>query len=203
MRYKIVIKTLSDTMMGSGESIPGTIDSDIRYDKYGMPYMNAKTMKGHVREQMELLSSVFPKYKGINVDALLGSNDREAEKRPGKLYFSDVRLDAAVREILTKTVIKDEATADEILEALTQEYSFTAIDENGIAKDHSLRKERMVRKGLSFETYIDGEDLTKKEEDFLKDSIKAIQHIGTHKSKGKGLVHCEVIEKIPYEEKKV
>lgn len=192
------IKALTDTMPGSGESVPGVIDSDIRYDDFGLPCMSAKTMKGLLREQMEFLKEFDPDYQHINLNDLLGGNDIDAG-RNGRLKFSDVTVTPGLKEIIMNAEKNGEVTKTEILNALTVVNVYTKIDSvTGTAADHSLRSERMVRKGIDFisEIAMDTDGLDEETVDlyssFVKDSVSALQHIGTHKSKGKGAVSCRL-----------
>lgn len=207
--YRVKIELLSDTMPGSGESVPGTIDSDIRYDAYGLPYMNAKTLKGHLREQMEMITAYSKEMADYPLQELLGASDKEAEKTQGRLKFTDVTLGDGIRSAIQNAIDTAEhnaagkenrtVTANDIINALTLTTSYTSIDPStGIVKDHSLRRERKLRKGLTFYStlYFDqdgmSEEDVKKAEKLLDMSIRAIQHIGTHKSKGMGHVRCTV-----------
>ena len=202
--YTVTIETLSDTMLGSGESMPGFIDNDVKYDDNGLPYMFAKTLKGHIREQMEMLVCFSndhgkPRYCKEDVDDLLGPDEDEKFKKYGRLKFTNVELESNVRKAIVSAIRGKEVSASEILEAMTMTYSSTRIaPETGVAMEHSLRRERMVRTGFTFETklYLEDEgldeDTQKKYEKLIIDSFRALQHIGTHKSKGKGHVNCEV-----------
>ncbi|MBR3358651.1 MAG: hypothetical protein IKG46_12610 [Solobacterium sp.] len=209
--YQISIELLSDTMPGSGESVPGTIDSDIRYDSYGIPYMNAKTLKGHLREQMEMITAYAADMKDYPVRELLGSSDKEAEKKQGRLKFTDVTLGRGIRSAIQNAIDTAEqdarahkkentiVTANDIINALTLTASYTSIErKTGIVKAHSLRRERILQKGLTLYStlYFDTDGMMEEEinraETLLDMSVRAIQHIGTHKSKGMGHVRCRL-----------
>ena len=195
--YVVKIKSLTEIMPGSGESIPGTIDSDVRYDELGLPYMNAKTVKGHLREAMELILAVTgSRFAGITADGLLGGNDPAGDSRIAKIRVSDMRLSKAVRDTIQNAEVSGSVTKEEILDSLTRIYVSTKISEKtGTAEAHTLRKYRMLKKGLLFETKIEAEGLSGKEEELLFMSVRAIQHIGTLKSKGKGNVLCGIQRK--------
>ena len=195
--YTMRIKSLTDIMPGSGESIPGIIDSDVKYDELGLPYMNAKTMKGHLREAMEqILAVTGDRFAGITADSLLGGSDLAGGSRIAKIRVSDMRLSEAVRETIRNAEKAGSVTKEEILDSLTQVYASTKISEKtGTAEDHTLRKDRMLKKGLIFEAGIAAENLSSKEAELLELSVKAIQHIGTLKSKGKGNVLCTLDKK--------
>ena len=192
-KYKMTIRTVTETMLGSGESLPGIVDNDIRYDENGIPYMNAKTLKGHLREQMNLILNVAAeKYGNINLSELLGSDDADSEKKMGRLHFSKVRPSKPVRKEICKWISNGDTTPNEILEALTIINTYTRIGSNGIVENGSLRSARLFRKGLILESYIDADSISDLEESLLIDSVKALQHIGTMKSKGKGVVECSL-----------
>ncbi len=190
--YKIELKLLTETMPGSGMSVPGIIDNDVRFDEYGLPYMNAKTFKGHIREQMEFLKKFSKAYENIDINALLGSDDRESEKVPAKLKFSEVGLSDGIRECIGEAVRKKKLERTEVLNAITVVYTRTMIGADGVAKAHSLRKEREFRRNLILETKIFADDLNEEEKSFLYDAVRALKHIGMHKSKGKGVVSCTI-----------
>lgn len=208
-QYEIIVETLTDIMPGSGESFPGVADNDSRFDENGLPYMNGKTLKGHLREQMERISRLTG--SKIKADDLLGSSDFSDEmngirdpgsvKKPARIFLSNLCLPAGVRAEIAKKVQEGKTdhekgfTKEEIQDSLSFVYTSTKIDENGIAQDHSLRKSRMIRKGLTFTADLFAEDLTDEEYRLLDMSVRAIQHIGTYKSKGKGAVSCKLLAK--------
>ena len=49
---KIVMRLLSDTIFGNGESIPGAEDMSVLVDDYGFPYYKGGTLKGIFREEL-------------------------------------------------------------------------------------------------------------------------------------------------------
>ena len=188
--YVVKVKSLTDIMPGSGESIPGIIASDIRYDALGLPYMNAKTVKGHLREV------TGGRVAGITADSLLGGSDLAGGSRIAKIRVSDMKLSKAVRDVIQDAEMSGSVTKEEILDSLTQVYASTKISgKTGTAEAHTLRKYRLLKKGLLFEVVMEAEDLSRKEEELLFMSVRAIQHIGTLKSKGKGSVVCTIRKK--------
>ena len=191
--YNVKIKLLSETMPGSGMAVPGVIDNDVRHDGYGLPYMNAKTFKGYVRENMEYLKKIAPSdYSNVDINKLLGSDDKDSEKKLGILKFSKVELSAGVRGRIKNAIDRKELTANEVINSLSVIYTRTRITEDGIVEPHNLRTEREIRRGIVFETKIYVEALSNDELKILCDSVKMIKHIGMHKSKGKGVVSCTI-----------
>lgn len=190
--YDVKIKFLSETMLGSGMAVPGVVDNDIRHDNDGLPYMNAKTFKGHIREQMEFLKRYDKNYSDVDINELLGSDDKDSEKKIGKIKFSEVSMPQPVKEAIKEAVNKGELSKSEVINSITVIYTRTRINEFGVAEAHTLRKERELKKNLMLETKIYTEELKEKELEMLCESIKALKHIGMHKSKGKGLVECSI-----------
>lgn len=194
-QYLITVETRTDILPGSGESRPGVADNDSRYDRYGLPYMNAKTLKGHLREQMELLLYVAPdRYPGVSVESLLGETDLYSTKSAARIRISSLTVSPAIQQRVAGAIQKGSVTAEEIADALSQVRSQTRIGEDGVVATGSLRQSRQIRKGLQLVAHIDADDLTDKEEQLLKDAVHAIQHIGTHKSKGLGAVVSTITE---------
>lgn len=190
--YVILVTTCTDLMPGSGESVPGVIDQEARFDESGLPYMNAKTMKGHVREQMERLLDLQPeRYKGVSVDRLLGAEDIRGEKKPAILHFSDLTLPQDLVNKVHCAVSQNQLFRNEVQNSVSRVVTETKIDENGIAMDHSLRSMRIIDQGLTFTAHVlAAEPLTTDEETLFSDAVRAVQHIGMQKSKGRGLVRC-------------
>lgn len=186
--YKIKLKLISDTMFGSGESLPGVYDSDILSDKYGIPYMKAKTFKGHVREKMEELTLLMKENNEL-VDNLLGAKDVNNDKKIGCLKFSDFTMSESIRELIANEEESKNITYEEVINAFTTTNTFIKINKDGVAEPHSLRRIRMVQKDLIFYSKIYSDRvLNYDEERILVYSLAYIQHIGGYKSKGKGVV---------------
>lgn len=194
-KYRIQAETLTDFMMGSGESVPGIVDMDCRFDSCGLPYMNAKTLKGHIREQMErILSVTGDVFQGITADSILGAEDPSAKKAPGRIFFSDLCLPDGVQGAVKQAIAAGDVTADEIQDSLTFIQTSTGIDPvTGTAQAHMLRKARLIRRGLIFVSDVYTADLNPRELDLFRKSVRAVQHIGTFKSKGKGAVRCRLL----------
>lgn len=198
-QFLITVETLSDIMPGSGESMPGVADNDSRYDEYGLPYMNAKTIKGHLREQMRLIKSVAPRYRDVNIESLLGETDLYSSKAAARIKVSSLTVAPAIRDRVADAVRSNTVTAEEISYALSRICSQTRIGEDGVAADGSLRQLREIRKGLQFVARLEVDvptdpEQASLEQAFLEQSVNAIQHIGTGKSKGKGVVRCTLTD---------
>lgn len=191
--YKIYLNLLSETIFGSGNSVPGSVDLEIVCDEYGLPYMKAKTFKGNLREQMENANTLLDnKYKTI-MNKLLGEGDK-GTKSYKSLKFSDCRLKKDIREVLEYGVKNNTIETEELKELLTGIRYFTSIDEKGKTIDGSLRQMRVIKKGLEFEVdLLSEEKLTDRELGLLAISVRSLRHIGTMRTRGKGEVDCRLL----------
>lgn len=193
---KITIETISRTLTGSGEPT-GVIDSDAVFDDHGLPFIPAKRLKGLLRESalevvemlglkngMELVKSVFGRpglagglqgrsefadllVKGHDPISAWLEHQRQLSSSRGWL-FSRERLIAAHS-------------------ALSQQ---TAIDRDGVVRDHSLRTSRVIRPRLCFEGAVGGRPLDGPEKALLYLAALNLRRMGVHRNRGWGLVKC-------------
>lgn len=204
VEYKVEIELLSDATFGDGSSKAFVVNSDVLTDKDGFPYMRAKTFKGNLQKSMseigigdkELLESLF---------GSAGINDFD-EKKKSKLQFSDLVI---ASDIKTKKDYIDSQLShifiDNSQEPNEEEKKKVVIDcftdikhsvklEDGIAKDKSLRSERVILKGSKFETSIYTKSkLSDVEKEILSDGLKSLKNIGLKKYRGRGLLRARLI----------
>ncbi|MDI6604247.1 MAG: RAMP superfamily CRISPR-associated protein [Thermoanaerobacteraceae bacterium] len=193
-KYRIEVKLLTEAIFGSGYSIPGSVDLEIVYDEYGLPYMKGKTFKGNFRNEMFNAIKVLgeKKFGGLLV-SLLGEENKGVESWKN-LKFSDCRITKNIRDILVYGVKEKKLTPDEIKESLTEVRSFTSIDDDGSYKKGSLRQFRVIKKGLTFEVDIYcGRELSVEELGIMAVTAKMMRHIGTMRTRGKGEVECSFL----------
>lgn len=191
----IRIELLSDTVFGSGRSIPGAEDMSILHDPYGFPYLSGTNLKGNLREMAENLVS----WKSMDpavIRELFGEADSAGMKgeQDSQIFVSDFMLPAEVRKaVLTEykvdTVDKMEEFAEEITGLFTELRTFTSV-EDGSAKEGSLRVARCLQKGLTFYGNI---RCMKEQEPFVKEALSDIKWLGSMRTRGFGMVKIEVI----------
>ncbi|WP_269849656.1 RAMP superfamily CRISPR-associated protein [Methanosarcina horonobensis] len=93
--FNLNIGLLSDTLIGSGEGWGATIDSDIVFDKYGLPYIPAKRIKGCLRESAVEVLEIFEKasigfVSQKEIDSLFGEI---GQTESGELSFSNAYIE--------------------------------------------------------------------------------------------------------------
>lgn len=182
----ISIKLLSDLCCYSGEVYNTTVDTDVVYDDYGLPYIPAKRLKGCIREAaLELYEmGLMPHY-----NAIFGKEGSDASA----FTISNARVenyDAKVKELkqFEKT---DFVNQQNVLSLYTYLRTQTAVDTNtGTAIENSLRTLRVLKKGLIFNANVDLENSEYFEE--FKNAVSMVKHMGVSRTRGLGLVELKI-----------
>ncbi len=188
MRIKMNI--ISDTIIGSGQSVPGAEDITILVDREGFPYYKGGSLKGIFREEYSNLL-----YWNNNTKAdvkaklfeLLGSNGFSTDADETKLRFTNFELSDAVKKVIRN----EDITANEVTDAFTTVRTFTAIDnDNGMVKEGSLRQARCLKKGITLYGNI---TCSEEQEETVKEVLSLIKWIGSMRNRGFGRVEFEIV----------
>ncbi|MCK9220715.1 MAG: RAMP superfamily CRISPR-associated protein [Bacteroidales bacterium] len=185
---EILLKTLSPLLCSTGES-SAWIDADVRYDRHGFPYIQAKTFKGLMRESALEVCEICKMDKSI-VDRLFGIKGRE---NPGELRFNNLLPEGYNNEKVSLERQKGVLRPSFVKSHFTITISQTNIDE-GVAEDKSLRKYRLIKEGTLFETTID--NVTEEHFDFIKNTILNLRYFGTRRNRGFGKVKLTNSDKV-------
>ena len=158
----------SDWHCGSGLSAGADLDALVVKDAHGLPFVPGKTIKGLLREQVEMLIDARKLAMAAQVKDTFG----EFTTQQGTLFCSNAELPE-----------QKEIVDGGLVEYLYRSLSFTAIGEEGVAQTHSLRKMEAVVP-CSLEGWISGipDDMY----DIIKDGLSLIKRLGTHRSRGLG-----------------
>lgn len=192
MQIKMILQ--SDTIFGNGQSIPGAEDLSVLTDEYGFVYYKGSSLKGMFRIGLENLLS----WKGGSdteiqkeITRLLGIGDSKGQGEE-KLTFSDFCLAKGVRElVLEEYESVEQINKSEILESQTYLRTMTAIGEDGIVKEGSLRMIRCVKQGLVFYGEIGCQE---KDKALVLETLQCIKEIGTLRNRGFGQVKFEEVK---------
>ncbi len=206
--FTIKITLESDALIGSGEGFGAIIDTDIVFDKVGIPYIPARRTKGCLRDSAREVCAMLER-AGIdsfidlrkeekNEDEYKVVNDvfgRAGQEKPSPVFFSGLTIenyDANRKwlEYLLKEY-KELLSVQSVLSAFTEIRQQTAI-KDGVAKEHSLRTVRVVKKGVKFEGEIQVESDNAIE--LLSLACLNLKNIGTKRNRGFGEVLCELFE---------
>jgi CRISPR-associated protein Csx10 len=191
---KIKLTTLSQVLCASGEST-ANIDSDLKYDKYGFPYIQGRTFKGLLRESAEEVCEILGDNKE-KVNSLFGT---AGNKSGSSIKFNDLRIEnyaAIEKEIISKGNALKSSFIQQYYTTTRQQTRIEKGDtkdkalQKGTAKDKSLRRYRLLKEGVIFETEI--ENVHPEDEAFLEKALTNLRYIGTRRNRGFGKVKIEV-----------
>lgn len=208
-KYTLKIELLSDTIFSGGESIVSVSDIDILYDEYGIPYYKGKSIKGNIREIIDVIienQKLYDKDKSkINEETATklfgkkfinkGKENYRDDQTQGSLKFQNASLKSQAREVLKYLVDSKTINKDEILQSLTDIRYATKINyKTGTSEDKSLRSMRILNRGLIFYSDIYSEEkLNENELGILICGVKGLRNLGTLRSRGKGEVQCTLL----------
>lgn len=161
----VKVELLSDTIWGSGYSVPGGEDIAVCQDERGYPYMKGSTLKGLLRESMENWCA----WTGEgSAEDLLGESDWNGIAEDHRLHFTNLVQTNPPKDV----------------EECFEERTFTSL-ENGVVEGGSLRSAVCIRSGQIFEGDIccHPDDIP-----FLQKCLKGIKWAGTMRGRGFGRI---------------
>ncbi len=196
----ITFELLSWWHAGSGMGRGGDADAlVIRATDDGLPYLPGKTVKGLLRDAVQLADE-FKRFNATGqTDILFGRKDpstpvsadtKSAEpyadhespgRAPGQLCFNNAELSQEIADWLR-------AGGEERKNALFNSLACTALDDHGVAKEKSLRTIE-VCPPLTLTAEVTGPD----DDDWIKilsDCARLIRCLGSHRHRGLG--RCRV-----------
>lgn len=167
---------------GSGQAAGADVDELVIKDQQGMPYIPGRTMKGLLRDAADLLVKYDRLDKDI-VSIMFGHDDHgnhEEATTLGQLFFSNAELSSDEREAII---------SQNLTRYLYQSIASTAIGDNGIAKDLSLRKiQTVVPCKLQGTICNVPDDITDK----VEEMTMLVKHLGLGRSHGLGRCKMEI-----------
>ncbi|MDR1371264.1 MAG: RAMP superfamily CRISPR-associated protein [Dysgonamonadaceae bacterium] len=185
--YKIVF--FSDWHCGSGLSSGADLDLLVIKDKNKLPFIPGKTIKGLIKEALEDIKEFDEKYADMDLEKLLGSEAKKKKDGEGEMsfdkqgccFFTNVELEKEL-----KTHIAD----NHLQEYLYHTIASTAIGEDGVAEEHSLRKME-----VTVPCELTGEilDVPDGYLDLFKDALLYIKRLGQNRNRGLGRCSIEIV----------
>lgn len=190
------MKLLSDMCSGNGESMAGAIDTDTKFDEFGIPYIPSKRMKGCLREAAvelidasgdlryeSLINQVFGEAGKENISDMIIENGYVHKYEMLHENISDARKDDRYKEYMINQYIQN---------YYTDIKRQTSIDkEHGNAEQNSLRTVRTLKKGLCFYFKVKFDD---KYFDFISKCCKVLRHTGLSRTRGLGEIKCQLLK---------
>lgn len=173
IKYKIEFHT--DWHCGSGLAAGADVDALVVKDKDGMPFIPGKTVKGLVREAVEEIRGLKKSYDDdkLFVEAFGFFDDKENKKK-GSMFFANAELSQKERDAIV---------SNNAARFMYRSIASTAIGDEGIAKDHSLRKMEVVVPCTLFGEIKDVPDDMVGE---IGNAMRFIKRLGQNRNRGLG-----------------
>lgn len=176
---KYTIEFLSDWHCGSGLAAGADVDALVVKDKDNLPFVPGKTMKGLVREAVETIVAFRGEDKEKILKSAFGFFDDKDNSNKGEMFFTNAEL---AREEA------DTIVANKLQQYLSRSIASTAIKEDGIAKDHSLRKMEVVVPCTLYGMIKNVRPELVKD---IIDGLKFIKRLGVNRNRGLGRCSIE------------
>lgn len=164
---------------GSGLSAGADVDLLTIKDEDGLPFVPGKTIKGLLREASETLAALAPdKYPVSDViEKIYGKANDSKSPEPilqGCAFFSNAGFPKEDKDFILK---------NKYTQNLFTSVSSTAIDDAGIAEEHSLR-----RTEVALPCVLVGEVLNLPEDGgkLMYDSMAFVKRLGANRNRGLG-----------------
>ncbi len=186
---RLRIKLLSDSCFSRGIGTPGSVDTEIEHDEYGVPLVGGRTVRGLLRDAWLSMAACFPELEPAagRVLGRSGAFDDECRLRIGDALMS-AGLRSAAQQACTRA--SQALPPREILEALTAIRWQTAEDRGtGAPETTTLRTARVLLRGFALEaplTWLDGYDPTADDLCCLSLAALAARHGGLGRNRGRG-----------------
>ena len=206
--YTLTIKLLSPTMLMSGQGDVNT-DSTIIHDRYGIPYIPAKRVRGvlyesalEVAEMMELSKLDAFTIEDVNILFNRSTDDQLVEDNP-KLAISNLTIadyDTVANDIAALQSDKNLNkifTKDRILgEYTSMRYYTSIVKKSGTAREGTLHNSRVLNRNLEFKGHITIDDMTDTERLILSCAVRNLTGIGGKRNRGFGRIECTIDDKV-------
>lgn len=181
MDIKYTVTFFSNWHCGSGLAAGADMDMLVVKDSMGLPYIPGKTMKGLLRENVDMLCQFSQGVSEEDINKAFGHFRNANDVNTGNLFFTNAELPLKERQ----AIIRHNAA-----EFLYQAVASTAIDNNGIAKDHSLRKIQVV-----VPCVLEGTILNVPEgmDGCIAKGLKMIKRLGHNRNRGLGRCQIEIM----------
>jgi len=176
------MELLSDLCPTSGDGFAGFVDTDVNFDKSGLPYIPGKRIKGCLREcGLDIISidgNYIDKFK-----ALFGEIGASVS---GALNIGNGMVEN-YNEIVKGI---ENAHRSELAELYTSVRTRTKM-EKGKAVPGTLRTTRVLNKGDIYEFPV---SLTTETNEFFEMCVKLFRSMGLNRSRGLGEINCTLVD---------
>lgn len=195
-KYILSFILKSDATFGRGDGVAGVVDAEVQHDEFGCPFLGGRSLKGLlVNECAEIWAAIpeeaRPRWEKA-AQRLFGCPGSGLEVG-ALMTFGNAQLPEDLRRAIANDFRRNKIKREEVLESITSLRRQTAIDEAGVAKEHSLRTMRVILRNTPFEAelHFAGEPL-KDDLAILAACTKAFRRAGTGRNRGRGRLAAEL-----------
>ncbi len=206
MDFTLEMELKSDTLPGQAESYGRYISKEITTDKFGIPYIPARRIKGILRKNAFYLKL----YLNFDVDEIFGKVGMYQEffrisNGYIKNYWKIRNLLQSIKsnniDLESKQKLNIIFSRERIIDLFTIIRTQTKIENymTGVADEKSLRTSRLLKKGLRFMFTINiSDEKIEDDNDFFEDLKKICsvsRHFGSNRNRGFGNINLKIEKK--------
>jgi hypothetical protein len=199
---RIRITLQSDLCVASGEGFSSVIDVEPCYDKFGLPFIPTRRLKGCLRDAARLIyfdsttTNADPPEDPPMVNTMFGESGSNSG---GQITLSGAALLEDYETLRSELESSDQKILQmDVASLFTYTRAQTAVEQEAGAKSETLRLVRVVRQNSPFHA---GEplvfsvqcDLGEIEFDDFARICKATRNIGFNRTRGLGAIRCELL----------
>jgi len=190
--FWLKFELVSDAIFGRGDGVAGLVDTEVQHDKYGLPYLGGRALKGLLGEECaNLLFALEQQGKKARWEKaaqwLFGSPGSAADDA-ALLHVGDARLPQDLRRAVYVGVERKELQREQVLESLTAIRRQTAVDPTtGAPQKETLRGMRVILRQTPFEAQLRfGQPPTDDDLALMAACVMAFRRAGTGRNRGRG-----------------
>lgn len=191
IKYEIQLHTYWHC--GSGLAAGADVDALAIKDKYGLPFIPGKTIKGLIREAVDEMLTLKSDETNVSVD-YVKTFGLPIQKQ--SLFSKDSKITEKSEAFFSNACLrKDESDAikaNGLARFMFDSVSQTAIGKNGVAHEHSLRKIE-----IACPCVLEGEILNVPEGmiDYVENGMKYTKYLGLGRNRGLGRCSFTITKK--------
>jgi len=197
-KLAIRIITESQVLIGSGEGWGSVIDSDVVMNKFGVPVFPGRRLKGLLKESAEEIYEIMEAWgRGTRFDParVFGEAGRPAAIRVYNLGLQGGdEINKWLKWAFCYFGPQAGMTRENIISVFTEIRAQTAINDNGVAEENSLRVTRVLRKGLEFAGEIELAEPTDDDLILLGLACANLKWCGGKRNRGFGRIRCALYD---------
>jgi hypothetical protein len=196
--YKLHITLKSDTTSGRGDGVAGLVDVEVEHDRYGMPYLRGRSLKGLIVEEWANLRFALQS-AGVDLqrwdDAAYGLFGQPGSTLDdgATLHVGHARLPEDLRQAIIADIRQEKYQPADVLDALTAVRYQTAIDLSGTPETGTLRSMRVILRETPLEATLRFAEAPSDDAlALLSACTRAVRRLGTGRNRGRGRVEMRL-----------